>query len=77
MKDTPDKVVVLPIDECENCGKTLKSVIANTERRQEFEIPEPKFIVTEYQAESKDCKCCGYTTTACFPEGITHIAQYG
>jgi len=77
MKATPDETVVLSVDECKNCGNDLKGIANNIESRQVFEIPEPKFIVTEYQAESKGCKCCGYTTTACFPDGITHTAQYG
>ena len=46
------------------------------EIRQEFEIPESKMGATEYQAESKACRC-GYVTSACFPESITHQTQYG
>ena len=33
--------------------------------------------MTEHQAEVKRCPCCGRTTQAEFPEGITQLAQYG
>jgi transposase len=74
--ESPDKIVKLEVSDCENCGKDLSKVKSVIKTRQEFEIPPPKMIVTEYQAESKDCNC-GYTTTACFPDEITHITQYG
>ena len=75
--DNPDETVRLEVSSCDNCGQDLSKVKSTIETRQEFEIPPPQILVTEYQAESKDCKCCGYTTTACFPEHITHITQYG
>jgi len=77
MSKTPDEIIRLEVDKCKNCGNNLKHAKSTLERRQEFEIPEPKIFIKEYQVEAKDCKCCGYTTTACFPESITHITQYG
>lgn len=77
MRKNPEHIIILAVNECNNCSNNLKNTKSSIERRQEFEIPKPKIIVTEYQSESKECKCCGYTTTACFPDGITHIAQYG
>jgi len=76
MVKEPDEIIRLPVSECGNCGKDLKNAKPTINFRQEFEIPEPKMLVTEYQSESKSCNC-GYTTSACFPEGITHITQYG
>ena len=76
-RNDPDEIVRLEVSSCDNCGNDLSKAKSAVETRQEFEIPPPKILVTEYQSESKDCKCCGYTTTACFPEHITHIAQYG
>lgn len=75
--DEPDEIIRLEVSSCDNCGNDLSKAKSAIETRQEFEIPPPKILVTEYQSESKDCKCCGYTTTACFPEHITHITQYG
>jgi transposase len=77
MHENPDEVIRFEISKCNNCGNNLKHAKTQVESRQEFEIPEPSMRVTEYQAESRDCKCCGYTTTACFPENITHQTQYG
>jgi len=77
MSKTPDEIIKLEISECKHCGNNLQQVKSNINRRQEFEIPKPTIWVTEYQSESKDCKCCGYTTTACFPKHITHTTQYG
>jgi len=77
MSSTPDEIISLKVNECENCGYSLKRTPAQCDRRQLFEIPEPKMWVTEYQAEAKHCKKCDCTTTACFPEGITHTTQYG
>lgn len=76
LSETPDEIIRLTISKCENCHRDLKYIKSTIEVRQEFEIPEPKMWVTEYQAESKECRC-GYVTTACFPEGITHKTQYG
>ena len=73
----PDEIIRLEVSSCDNCGNDLSKVKSAIEARQEFEIPPPKILITEYQSESKDCKCCGYTTSACFPEHITHITQYG
>ena len=72
----PDQIVRLSVTNCEECGNNLKNKKISMKSRQEFEIPEPKIFITEYQSESRDCSC-GYTTTACFPKHITHASQYG
>lgn len=77
MSSSPDETIRLEVDSCAHCNNTLANVKSTTEARQEFEIPEPKIHVTEYQAEHKHCKKCGYTTAACFPENLTHQTQYG
>lgn len=76
MTKKPDNIVRLPVNSCANCGLNLKNKKASIDKRQEFEIPEPKIFVTEYQSESKTCSC-GCTTYALFPEHITHKTQYG
>jgi transposase len=77
MSASPDKVVILEVDSCAHCKNALSGVKPQIEIRQEFEIPEPKINVIEYQSEHKYCKACGYITSACFPERITHKTQYG
>lgn len=75
--ENPDRTIPLPFNVC-SCGVDLTSQkIIGTESRQVFELPKPKLIVTEYQAEIKKCPCCGRTGTAVFPEGISAPAQYG
>ena len=77
MSETPDEIIVLPVENCGHCGKDLRRQKYALDCRQEFEIPEPKMWVTEYQAQIKDCPTCDYTTMAVFPESITHKTQYG
>lgn len=77
MSDIPDEVIYLSVDRCVHCDKNLKNIRPEIDARQVFEIPEPKIWITEYQAEQKYCRDCGYTTFACFPEGVTHKTQYG
>lgn len=74
---TPDEIVSLPVTHCAHCNKHLKNPANEIDKRQVFEIPEPKLFVTEYQSACKYCDKCGYTTSACFPEWITHKTQYG
>jgi transposase len=77
MSVKPDEILSLPVDACGHCHHKLTSTKATLEKRQEFEIPPPRIWVREYQAQEKYCKQCGYTTTACFPDKITHKTQYG
>ena len=77
MRSKPDEVITLPVDSCVDCHRSLKNTPAELEKRQVFEIPEPKIWVSEYQAQVKYCKHCDCTTVACFPEHVTHTAQYG
>ncbi len=77
MSSEPDEVLRLGVECCGHCNKSLSRVKASIEIRQEFEIPEPKLWIRQYESESKYCKGCGYTTTGCFPSPITHKTQYG
>lgn len=78
MVDDPDHTVVHPVNECKNCQRSLEDVQASgKEKRQEFEIPEPRLEVTEHQAEMKECPDCGHLNKAAFPEGINGPVQYG
>jgi transposase-like protein len=74
---TPDTIITLPVDNCEQCGGGLKSVPGIIECRQEFEIPEPKMCITEYQSVKKTCNRCCCITKSEFPDHITQPTQYG
>ena len=77
--DCPNKTKRHPVDRCKNCGKSLEDVQATVhDKRQVFDLPEKiEIIVTEHQAEEKDCPYCGEHNKASFPPDVTHKVQYG
>ena len=40
------------------------------ERRQVFDLPEPKLEVTEYQRWVCKCPCCNEEVSGAFPQGV-------
>jgi len=77
--DSPDETKIHPVDRCENCGKSLENINATiNDKRQVFDLPEKiEIIVTEHQAEEKDCPFCRKHNKAAFPPDVTHKTQYG
>lgn len=74
----PDHIVVHTPVICTGCGRSLSGVeIGAIEKRQVFDVPEPKIEVTEHQAETKTCPCCGDTSKGVFPENVRAPVQYG
>jgi len=77
MNPNPDKVTVLKVCNCSNCGKSLENVgVKGTENRQTIDVILTKYT-EEFQAEIKDCPDCHTTNTAIFPENVTNNVQYG
>ncbi|MEI7903512.1 MAG: DUF6444 domain-containing protein, partial [bacterium] len=77
MVDKPDHTVRHRVERCAGCGCSLaKQAPDRTERRQVFDLPEPRLEVTEHQAEVKTC-ACGCCNRAAFPPDVTAPAQYG
>jgi len=76
---TPDHVVIHLPDSCENCSFSLSGVegVCSDEKRQVFEVPEPKIEITEHRIEIKACPCCGNVSKGSFPENIKAPVQYG
>ena len=75
---TPDLIVTHPPTNCHGCGLNLSQVDgACSEKRQVFDVPQPKIEVTEHQALEKKCPCCGELTRGVFPEHIRGPVQYG
>jgi len=73
----PDRTVAHTVDRCSGCGRSLaKQAPDRIERRQVFDLPEPKLEVTEHQAEVKTC-ACGCVNRAAFPPEVTAPVQYG
>lgn len=77
MVHQPDRTVRHSVEHCAACGRSLaQQAPERIERRQVFDLPEPKLEVTEHQAEVKICPC-GCTNHAAFPPDVTAPAQYG
>jgi transposase len=77
MVTTPDITVRHPVERCSGCGRSLaKQAPDRVERRQVFDLPEPKLSVTEHQAEVKTC-ACGCLNRAAFPPEAAAPVQYG
>lgn len=75
---TPDLIVIYAPANCHGCGLNLDPVDgACAEKRQVFDIPQPKIEVTEHQAFEKQCPCCGELNRGVFPENIRGPVQYG
>jgi transposase len=75
---TPDEITQLQVERCEVCQQDLQAVAAcGRERRQVVDLPSPRLLVREYQAEQKQCPHCQYITIAAFPTGVQAPVQYG
>lgn len=77
MAENPDEIrEIRPTGHCA-CGASLDDQAARLgERRQQFEIPEPKYVVTEYRQMRVFCPC-GLEHRGEFPAGITPHVSFG
>jgi len=74
---TPDHIERYTLKSCPSCQSDLTSIPAHSiQRRQVFDIPEPKIEVTEHQAEVKICTC-GQRCVGVFPLEVKAPVQYG
>ena len=63
---------------CRHCQACLTAArVTGVERRQVFDLPEPRVEVTEHQASIYRCQRCRGTTKAAFPDAVTAPVQYG
>lgn len=77
LTETPDILLPLLPSNC-SCGHPLDKTQATVgERRQIFDLPEPKLQVTEYQKLVCSCGHCGLETSGTFPENVRARVQYG
>src|ERR1700722_19279437 len=76
--DKPDIIKRHTADCCGHCRAKLNATMATgIEKRQVFDLPEPRLEGTEHQAQIYACKRCQGVTKAAFPEGVTSAVQYG
>jgi transposase len=77
MVDHPDKTIPCKPEVC-SCGASLHDVPGTViERRQVFDLPEPKLEVTEYQRLRCQCPACGSVHEGVFPLCVQAPTQYG
>jgi len=77
MAEKPDRTMRHAVERCVGCGRSLaKQGPDRVERRQVFDLPEPKLEITEHQGEVKTCPC-GYVNRAAFPPEAAAPVQYG
>ena len=73
----PDVIVRHVPAVCAQCGDDLAAAVeVGVARRQVFDVPEPKIVVTEHQIVTVACGC-GHHTTASAPSEATAPAPYG
>jgi transposase len=73
----PDKIISNELTKCQHCGHDLSSYASTIEKRQVFDISEPKLEITEYQTQTKVCPHCKQISQTKFPEEINSPTQYG
>ena len=75
---TPDHIEVHVVQRCEACFADLKMQPSTyPERRQVFELPEQRVLVSEHRVEEKQCPYCHHATRAVFPSRVNAPVQYG
>lgn len=78
MSSTPDIIVELNPDYCNQCGSDLREVEAIAMgRRQVVDIPPIAAQYTEYRQYKKQCPCCHHQQKSDYPSGVTNHIQYG
>ncbi|MBI2298006.1 MAG: IS66 family transposase [Armatimonadetes bacterium] len=77
--EQPDSVVVHRPAVCGRCGHGLEGlpVTERAERRQVFELPQPRLEVTEHRVGAVVCPVCGRSNQAEFPAAVRQPAQWG
>ncbi len=78
MIEHPDTLDEQHPERCAGCGAPLLGLEAQTvERRQVFDLPEPRLVVHEYRRAVCLCPGCGHRNQEAFPALVTAPVQYG
>ena len=76
--DHPDEVVLHAPAHCQECGTSLDAVEGQVDaRRQVYDLPPLKLVVTEHRTQHKCCPNCGLCNQGTFPQEVTAQVQYG
>ena len=78
MSAYPDTLDEQRPERCAGCGAPLLGLEAETlERRQVFDLPQPRLVVHEYRRPVCVCPGCGHRNQEAFPVSVTAPVQYG
>ena len=78
LSETPDLVIVHPVEHCQHCQRDLREVESlQVERRQVLDLPPKRVVVIEHQAQRKCCPSCHEMSSAPFPQDVRAPVQYG
>ena len=76
--DKPDRIERHAATTCRHCKACLTAaMVTSEERRQVFDLPQPRLDVTEHRASVYCCCHCSGVTKAAFPDTVTAHVQYG
>ena len=76
--ENPDRVIQLPVTECENCLADLSQISPEDfERRQIVELPQVKPVVIETRQHHTTCPHCHTLNRASLPEGLEAERCFG
>ena len=76
--DKPDRIECHAATACRHCEACLTAaMVMGVERRQVFDLPQPRLEVTEHRASVYRCHHCSGVTKAAFPDAVTAHVQYG
>jgi transposase len=75
--EKPDRVVVYLPKACKHCGRSFEGERAQrvVNKRQVFDLPQPKLEVTEHQIG--EIECCGCVQQGEYPPDVRASVQYG
>lgn len=78
MVEKADEIIVHSPFSCSCCGAKFdeNNFVEIVDKRQVFDMPTPRLIVTEHQIVVHQCSC-GNKENGIFPEGIKSKTQYG
>ena len=78
MVEMADQRVVHSVGNVCECGSSLSDVVGQVgSKRQVFDLPPQRLIVTEHQCQKKTCPSCGKLHQSDFPAGVNAPVQYG
>jgi transposase len=74
----PDIIVVHNVERCSHCQGVLTDTAPQSyEKRQVYDLPPLKIVVTEHRCVSKTCPYCGWENKGSFPLTVEQPVQYG